>query len=445
MNFTINRGTPSATCDCGHLACFHVKDEESPREKHEVENLRQRLEVLEEQLDADRDGSLAFLISQIRTLSEGPNKDEEDQSQEIRNIYRNLSRMWQSIQQLEARAATLTRATDVYNSYSSLPEARPAGLTYRSDERVGMQGTSGNIGTTGRRYTPNPIQHEKDPKTTGLVALSPTPAHHRHRVLTTPRIDASLPLPIASARTQSAGSPTTPTHLLPPTTVEPWTVHISFLPDASQPFPFERDTIAYRRCLSRGLHRMVVVSGPDADAFTSIILKTFGHFLQGWPWMPLQAKLCAAEKLSGLPMLRPLDPKLQSSRFDHEFLQNHCAVCDPRGKIESLYLAPRSGALSWELLRDAPVYIGGLEASWKFDPALDQPGPFHKDSFDNSSQPWSVDDVTNTASKRTAAEISPTPGPGGSSAPEDGEGSRKLQRTARSNGLLDLQLRMGRV
>src|SRR5204863_63561 len=32
-----------------------------------------------------------------------------------------------------------------------------------------------------------------------------------------------------------------------------WTVHVSLLPGASQPFPFEKDTIAYNRALSRGL------------------------------------------------------------------------------------------------------------------------------------------------------------------------------------------------
>jgi hypothetical protein len=31
-----------------------------------------------------------------------------------------------------------------------------------------------------------------------------------------------------------------------------WTVHISLLPSSSQPFPFEKDTAAYKRCLSRG-------------------------------------------------------------------------------------------------------------------------------------------------------------------------------------------------
>ncbi len=94
----------------------------------------------------------------------------------------------------------------------------------------------------------------------------------------------------------------------------------------SQPFPFERDTNAYKRCLSRGLHQMVAISGPSADAFVSTVTATFGSLLQGRPWMPLQAESCTAEQLAGLPMLRQLDPSLLHGRYDVDFLREHCAV-----------------------------------------------------------------------------------------------------------------------
>lgn len=421
---------PSATCDCGHLACFHVKDDDSPVEKREVERLKQRLEVLEDQLDAERHGSLANVVSQYRGLGEAAANGDEDKGQELRNIYGNISRIWLSIQQLEVRVDTAAKA-------------QRAGLSYRQLGRADAVGIPAeNAGGRGSVSKPSDMQLDKGPKTVELAVSSLSLAHRYHHRASTDQGGAELRLSIADARTQPAEPTAVANRLLRPITLEPWTVHISLLPDMSRPFPFERDTVAYRRCLSRGLHRMVVVGGPDAGAFTSIVSKTFGHLLQGRPWMPLQARLCAAEQLSGLPMLRPLELRLQGHRFDHEFLRKHCAVCDPRGKIESLYLAPRVGALSWKILKDAPVYLGGLEASWAYDPALDQPGPFHSDSRDDRPQLW-ADDVTGTAFKRTAADISPTPSPGGSSPPDEGEGSRKLQRTR--SGLLDLQLRTGRA
>ncbi|KAL2111848.1 hypothetical protein VUR80DRAFT_9236 [Thermomyces stellatus] len=428
MNFTMSRDVPSATCDCGHLACFHVKDDDPPVEKREVERLKQRLESLEDQLDADRHGSLANIVSQYTGIGESAAKWDEDKSHELRNIYGNISRIWQSIQQLETWVDTAAKA-------------QRASLSYRHHGRAHTLDTATENAGHGNDWKPSVTEKEIGSKSMQPAVSSPSLVHHCHPA-STGQADQELPLSMAGSGTRPTESITIPNRPLRPVTLEPWTVHISLLPDMSRPFPFERDTVAYKRCLSRGLHRMVVVSGPDADAFTSVVSKTFGHLLQGRPWMPLQARLCAAEQLTGLPMLRPLDLSLQGHRFDHEFLRKHCAVCDSRGKIESLYLAPRVGTLSWKTLKDAPVYIGGLEASWAYDPALDQPGPLHTDSRNERVQIWS-DDVISTASKRTAAEISPASNPGASNRPDEWEGPRKLQRT--QSGLIDLQLRTGRA
>lgn len=389
---------PSATCDCGHLACFHVKDEESPVDKRKVGKLKQRLEVLEDRLDGGRHGSLANVISQIRNLEEGAIKEEEDKNQEIRGIYRNLSRIWQSIQQLEARADTMPKAASMCNA--RLRVAQPDQV----HEKMGSRNASWKVmkghGDDWMSDATRQLQHGQEPKTREMASRS-----------------------------------------LSSMAAEPWTAHISLLPNASRPFPFERDTVAYKRCLSRGLHRTVVVSGPNAEAFASAVSTTFGHLLQERPWMPLQAKLCAAEQLSGLPMLRHLNPSLLDCRFDLDFLRNHCAVCDASGKIESLYIATQTGTLSWGALRDAPVYIEGLEDSWAYDSALDQSGSFH-----NGEGPRvCARDPATTASKRTAADISPTPNPGELSPPDGREGPQKLQRTACRSGLLDFQLRAGRA
>lgn len=50
VGFSLNRTMPSLTCDCGHLACFHLKNVKLPADEHEIDTLKQRIQALEEQL-----------------------------------------------------------------------------------------------------------------------------------------------------------------------------------------------------------------------------------------------------------------------------------------------------------------------------------------------------------------------------------------------------------
>ncbi|KAI0538723.1 hypothetical protein GGR58DRAFT_467145 [Xylaria digitata] len=178
----------------------------------------------------------------------------------------------------------------------------------------------------------------------------------------------------------------------------PWAVHVSLMPTKTQPFPFEKDTNAYKRCLSRGLYQMVTVGGVDGESFNRAITIAFGNLLRGREWMPLQSRLCDAATLEGLPMLRPLDPTLIGRPYDLEFLRQHCAVCNVSGKIESLYIAMVYDTFSWNFLRLSLCYLDGLEASWEYDPLLDyddnindmgviledSPPIHHRDTLDKS-------------------------------------------------------------
>jgi hypothetical protein len=173
--------------------------------------------------------------------------------------------------------------------------------------------------------------------------------------------------------------------------------------------PFERNTSAYQRCLSRGLHQVVAIKGHSAEAFSAAVNKAFGSLIKGRPWMPLQAELCNAEQLQGLPMLRQLEPHLVDAQYDAEFLRRNCAVCDANGLMESLYITMREPhALSWHAVRRAPVFTEGLEDSWDFDPLLDN-DPFFDDddvAVDDDTRPAAGDIVPTFPSlKRTASEM----------------------------------------
>ncbi|EPE09482.1 hypothetical protein F503_07258 [Ophiostoma piceae UAMH 11346] len=189
-----------------------------------------------------------------------------------------------------------------------------------------------------------------------------------------------------------------------PPSNELWTVHVSLLPTSTQPFPFERDTNAYKRCLSRGLHQMIAVNGTSADAFEDAIQRAFGRTLRGRSWAPLQALPCTAERLAGLPMLRPLDSSLIDERCSLEFLRNHCAVCDTNGKIDSLYIAMREKTLSWHSIRRLPVFLEGLDPCWNYDTLLDKNDPRVDDDNENDINS-SEDEVMGGMSRPPAGDI----------------------------------------
>ncbi|KAG6361052.1 hypothetical protein INS49_009272 [Diaporthe citri] len=128
-----------------------------------------------------------------------------------------------------------------------------------------------------------------------------------------------------------------------------WTARICLLPSNALPFPLDESNInAYKGYLSRGLDKMVVVNGLSSETFTSAVSQAFEPLLQDKLWTPLQAKPCDIEHLAGTPLLRPLGPDLEGSKYDFDFLRSHCAVLDDQGKIDTLYIAMQHSVPSWD-------------------------------------------------------------------------------------------------
>jgi hypothetical protein len=120
---------------------------------------------------------------------------------------------------------------------------------------------------------------------------------------------------------------------------------------------------------------MIVISGLDSSSFKSAIDEAFSDQLCGRSWQPLVARLCDAENLKGLPMLRQLPDLLVGSDYNAEFLRRNCAINDDNSRILDLYIAMSQGAFSWPELRVIAPKFSGLEASWSYDPILDGPNP----------------------------------------------------------------------
>lgn len=438
VNFTLNKSLPGATCECGHLACFHHKTTEPPIDKHELDILRQRVQQLEDLLTRshEKESQVVQRVSELEGVVETRT---DEMGQEIKKTYGNLNRAWHSIGELEKRSGEYARQFQGLGGHLKNVDDELQRLHERqcelNDADLSLEERLLELAESIEDVVEDSPARERSRRISVpdvSLAMSPSSeARQRRFSIATPgrasaatnSIAATAPVRPASAQAQSTSVAAS----------EVWTVHVSLLPSKSQPFPFERHTNAYKRCLSRGLHQMVAVSGSGADAFTSAVSQAFSGILKGRRWVPLQAKLCDAETLQGLPMLRPLDPSLVNCKYDVDFLRTHCAVLDVHGKIDSLYIAMTGSTLSWHALRHSPHFLPGLEASWEYDPMLDSSDPFEDDeSVDESHRPSAGDLVGSLPNlKRAASEISRSSSFGASTvACEGSERPPKMARTA---------------
>ncbi|KAI0396200.1 hypothetical protein F5Y17DRAFT_420774 [Xylariaceae sp. FL0594] len=423
VGFTLNRTAIGATCQCGHQPCYHVK---SPP-IHEMEELRRRVEMLEGQQDRreqSTSGGIANdeLVHRVGNLEEQLETSRLDFSQEIKDCYGNVNRVWVSFDQLDKRHASIESRLALYDerleSYGDALQRiqdKMGETSMATEERAEVLEDSPTASRSRRhRFKDRTSTAETDRNNS--AALQRQWLQHYGGTLRPQPV-----MPPAHGSTQTAFGSAALSQVR-----VPWTVHVSLLPTAAQPFPFEKDTNAYKRCLSRGLHQMIAVGGTDSESFRKAVNKAFGSLLRGREWMPLQARLCDAVTLEGLPMLRRLDPGLLGRPYDLDFLRQHCAVCHPTGKVESLYIAMVHDTFSWHFLRRSPCHLEGLEASWDYDPLLDPDDNLDDDTEEEEGRPPAGDIMQPLPSlKRTASEISRAPSFGAA----DGDGSRpKLAR-----------------
>ncbi|CAK7208198.1 hypothetical protein SCUCBS95973_000022 [Sporothrix curviconia] len=507
-HFNLNRSLPGATCECGHLSCYHVSTGEplSTSENQELVMMRQRLDILEQERvelrqnvallqqrvsqqhvgqDHDRDREAIVRVSQLEDMVE---KIRSESKNDVREAYQNLGRAWDSItdlmhskkmaenhlrhinerlQDLDSKVAHIgERQLELVDMDISL-EGRIEDLEELGDRVEALEdivkpdqedndsgshmpNKNNNASSSRRtvRASPPPLElnHTTGDRQSRPRSRSPSPAFllgpETPRAVKAPAHTLEAPDATPAERSAVAAAVSTPTRTqannhnrasppiqtrtstqsarasVPPAVVavraaarsiqassdELWTVHVSLMPTPTQPFPFERDTNAYKRCLSRGLHQMVAVSGTSAEAFEKAIDKAFGRILRGRKWTPLQALPCTAETLAGLPMIRPLDASLIDERCDLEFLRNHCAVCNTNGKIDSLYIAMRDKTLSWHSIRRLPIYLEGLEPCWGFDMLLDANDPFVDEEHENDVNS-SEDEIMGGMPRPSAGDI----------------------------------------
>jgi len=431
VGFALNRGIPGSTCDCGHQACYHAADQEIRSiERRELEALKEKVAFLEGELE--RQVGRPDVVDRLGRLEECLDKSMADNEGVLKNMSRGMSGLWYKCGQLEKRTPYYDDhieglVDDVQRMRNRLIEVDDASM--RLEDRVeALERSSNPIASVRSR--------RRKASTPPSAVLDDYPDYPiRTEAEAAPSIDrrSGSPLHIVTSeepsnvqlfreRVSSVGSGS-----------EAWTVHISLLPTSSQPFPFEKDTAAYKRCLSRGLHRVVAIPDSDSHSFKTAVSEAFSEILRGRSWVPLVARICDAKNLRGLPMLRQLPDWLEGGDYDAGFLQSHCAVTDESGTILDLYIAMSDDTISWAELKELKPFLDGLEASWTYDPFLD--GPCLDDGSDALNQDIGVSEKRPAAGdilpwspslKRKESEISRTPSFGSSN---EGEVSRvKFQR-----------------
>ncbi|EAA32159.1 hypothetical protein GE21DRAFT_7736 [Neurospora crassa] len=493
VGFSRQKGIPGATCQCGHLACYHQKEPDSlPGDQLEL--LKRRIQQLEEQVtrgiaedvvsrlsDVEHDmKKTRGIVSRLTDVEETLEKSREEFGEQIKGTYRNVSISWRSIEQLERKTQhqdeQLREVCERLRVHDEQLDKLQAGQLELRDADISLEERIENIAETMEELEDSQDARDAE-EDDHLAKLN---GHHPRRRCTSDMSRPNFPAgplgllggganPIDIHGHSQVGRPpvreygegsaldgtlishATRTPPLSARSTGAWTVHISLLPHARVPMPFERNTNAYQRCLSRGLHQMVAVHGRDASSFVKAVEKAFGMFLRGRSWMPLQAKLCDAEPLQGLPMLRQLEASLVDSSYDHDFLRKNCAVCDASGMIDSLYIAMRHDTISWHTLRHAPVFMEGLEAAWAYDPMLDT-DPFDGDMAVDDRERPAAGEITSvlpslappSSLKRSRAEMSRSNSFGAAAPSVDGEATR-VKRTCPSppsSSILELRRRV---
>lgn len=393
-------------------------------ERQELDALKEKIALLEEQLARERRSDRDALVDRLGRLEELVDRTKAETDTELKTMYRGIGGLWHNVGLLNKRMPYYDDrieglVDDVQRMDNRLMEVDDASI--RVEERVESLENSNSIeqSISRRRRASTPPSTIIDTTTEkdGTEGSQREPGMPLHLVI------SREPAHVQSfrARVASVGSGS-----------QAWTVHVSFLPTLSQPFPFEKDTAAYKRCLSRGLHQIIVIPDSDDESFRTAVNEAFAEVLQRRPWQPLVARICDVGNLRGLPMLRKLPDYLLGSDYDLDFLRNHCAVVDETGKILDLYIAMSEDTISWAELKDITPVKPGLEASWTYDLYLDGPssdadGTGGQAQATTEKRPAAGDILPSWSPslKRNASEISRTPSFGSST---DGEGTRAKVR-----------------
>lgn len=250
VGFALNRSIPGSTCDCGHQACYHEPAKENASvERQELDTLRRKVDMLEAQLERGRlDGSDGGLVDRLGRLEDLVEKTKGESEQEMKNVYRGISGLWQNVGVLNKRTPYYDDhieglVDDVQRMRNRLIDIDDASMRVEDRVEALEKSSPGTLGVSRRRKASTPPSTRVDDSADESIRSDRTETSFHSRYPFHPATAEISIIQSFRERVSSVGSGTGS---------QAWTVHVSLLPTSSQPFPFEKDTAAYQRCLSRG-------------------------------------------------------------------------------------------------------------------------------------------------------------------------------------------------
>jgi hypothetical protein len=126
MGFDHNKALPGATCNCGHLSCYHITMADAPTpntNKSEIDIVKQQIQTLEERLHLDDRGRISHIINRISALEESVEKNKEEADIELKSSYRNAAAAWALVAQLQQHMKKMEHVLESQSEqiFSSIP------------------------------------------------------------------------------------------------------------------------------------------------------------------------------------------------------------------------------------------------------------------------------------------------------------------------------------
>lgn len=250
VGFALNRSIPGSSCDCGHQSVYHETEKMATTvAREEFEDLKSKFASLQEEMNRVVARSAFDRITRIEELVDN---NKVDADSEFRRLNQALTGVYYHIGLLKNRAPYYEDHIEALHDNVQRLDTRIVDLddaSMRVEDRVEALERSRSRPAapflSRRRKASTPPSaaegyHTEEDSKWDEESMSASIAESRSPLHSVKAEEASK-IQSFRERVSSVGSGS-----------QAWTVHVSLLPSSSQPFPFEKDTAAYKRCLSRG-------------------------------------------------------------------------------------------------------------------------------------------------------------------------------------------------